>query len=75
MIRLELSLQDLEDIDEALDDQENGEKQKLKLLVIRMHHQGAEHGFIANCLRLSINTVTNYLKEYQAGGLPTARQS
>jgi transposase len=75
MIRLELSLQDLEDIDEALDDPENGEKQKRKLLVIRMHHQSAEHGFIARCLRLSINTVTNYLKEYQAGGLPTVLEN
>jgi transposase len=69
MIRLELTLAALEDISEALDDPENGEKQKLKLLVIRMHHQGAEHGFIAGCLRLSPNTITNYLKEYQTGGL------
>jgi transposase len=75
MIRLELSLQDLEDIDEALDDPENGEREKLKLLVIRMHHQGAEHGFIASCLRLSANTVTNYLKEYQGGGLPAVLEN
>lgn len=75
MIRLEISLRDLEDIDEALDDPENGEKQKLKLLVIRMHFQGAEHGFIGRCLRLSPNTITNYLKEYQEGGLPAVLEN
>ena len=47
MIRLELTDQDLIDIAEALDDPATSQKHKTKLLVIRMHHEGAKHGFIA----------------------------
>ena len=69
MIRLELTDQDISDIAEALDDPANSEKNKIKLLVIRMHHEGAKHGFIAKVLNLHSNTVTNHLKEYSKGGL------
>ena len=69
MIRLELTDADLSDIAEALDDPANSEKNKTKLLVIRMHHEGAKHGFIAKVLNLHSNTVTNYLKEYSKDGL------
>lgn len=34
-----------------------------------MHHEGAEHGFISRCLRISPGSLTSYLKEYQSGGL------
>ncbi len=37
MIRLELTDQDISDIAEALDDPATSEKNKTKLLVIRMH--------------------------------------
>jgi len=70
MIRLELTDQDLIDIAEALDDPATHEKNKTKLLVIRMHHEGAEHRFIAKVLNLHVNTITNHLKEYRKGGLP-----
>ncbi len=34
-----------------------------------MHHEGARHGFIARCLRISAGTLTSYLKEYRDGSL------
>ncbi len=69
MIRLELTDLELIDIAEALDDPTTTEKNKTKLLVLRMHHEGAKHGFIAKVLNLHANTITNYLKEYSKGGL------
>ena len=71
MIRLQLTDDDLENIAEALDDPEVSERGKKKLLVITMHQQGAQHSFIASCLRLSAPTLIAYLKEYRDGGLPT----
>ena len=69
MIHLELTDQDLTDIVEAADDPDTTERNKTKLLVIRMHHEGAKHGFIAKVLNLHANTITNHLKEYSEGGL------
>ena len=69
MIRLELTDQEFEDIAEALDDPAIADKNKTKLLVIRMHNEGAEHRFISKVLNLHPNTVTNHLKEYCSGGL------
>jgi transposase len=69
MIRLELTDQDIDDIAEALDDPATPEQNKTKLLVIRMHHEGAKHGFIAKVLNLHANTITNHLKVYFKGGL------
>ena len=69
MIRLELTDQDLTDVAEALDDPATTDKNKTKLLVIRMHHEGARYGFIAKVLNLHANTITNHLKEYSKGGL------
>jgi transposase len=69
MIRLELTDQEAEDLVEALDDPATSEKHKIKLLVIRMHAEGAQHGFIAKCLNLHANTITNHIKEYRAGRL------
>ena len=69
MIRLELTDQELTDVVEALEDPATSEKNKTKLLVIRMHHEGARNGFIAKVLNLHANTVTNHLKEYSGGGL------
>ena len=70
MVRLPLTDQELEDVAEALDSPEVSERAKKKLLVITMHVQGAQHGFIENCLRISSPTLASYLKEYQEGGLP-----
>ena len=69
MIHLELTDQQLADITEALDDPSTSDKNKIKLLVIRMHHEGAKHGFIAKVLNLHANTITNHLKEYSKAGL------
>ena len=70
MIRLQLTEQDLEDVAEALDSPELSERAKKKLLVITMHVQGAPHGFIESCLRISSPTLASYLKEYHEGALP-----
>ena len=69
MIQLKLTDQEAIDIAEALDDPSISDKNKTKLLVIRMHSEGAKHGFIAKVLNLHANTITNHLNEYQQGGL------
>jgi transposase len=69
MISLELCDQDVLDIEEALDSPESSDRSKRKLLAITMHHEGASHGFIARCLRISAGTLTSYLKKYRDGGL------
>lgn len=48
----------------------SSDKHRIKLLVIRMHSEGAKNGFIAKCLKLHANTITNHLKEWAQGGLP-----
>ena len=70
MTRIELSQADIQDIEEAMDDPSLADKHRGKLLVIRMHAEGGKHGFIAKCLKLHANTITNYLKEWVEGGLP-----
>ena len=70
MIRRQLTDQDLDDVAEALDSPEMGERAKKKLLVITMPVEGAQHGCIESCLRISAPTLASYLKEYQEGGLP-----
>lgn len=69
MIRLTLSERDLEDVAEALEDPAIEARGKIRLLVIRMHHENVAHGVIARCLKVSDDTVTNLLKLYQAEGL------
>ena len=69
MMQLELTDKEITDIAEALDDPTISEKNKTKLLVIRMHTERAKHSFIAKVLNLHANTVTNHLKEYVQGGL------
>ena len=69
MIQLTITDQEIEALYEALDDPSTSEKAKLKLLALRMHHEGAKSGFIANVLNIHQNSVTNYLKQYRYGGL------
>jgi transposase len=71
MIQLKLTDEEVIDIVEALDDPTINNKNKTKLLVIRMHGEGAKHGFIAKVLNLHANTITNHLREYKASGLPS----
>lgn len=70
MTRIELSQADIQDIEDAMDDPSLSDKHRTKLLVIRMHSEGGRHGFIAKCLKLHANTITNYLKEWIDGALP-----
>jgi transposase len=70
MIEIQLTDQEIQDLNEAIDDPSHSEKTKIKLLVIRMRHEGAKTGFISKCLNLHGNTVTNYLNEFQSGKLP-----
>jgi hypothetical protein len=74
MIELHLSARHIEGICEALDVPSISERHKQKLLALHMHHEGAAHGFIIKCLRLSPTTLVaylkEYLKEYLKGGLP-----
>lgn len=69
MISLDLTPQQIEDLAEALEDPGIEHRYKQKLLVIRMHHEKASHGFIGRCLNLSQPTLRTYLLEYQEGGL------
>ena len=75
MVSLELCDQDVSDIEEALDSPESSDRSKKKLLAITMHHEGAPHGFISRCLRISAGTLTSYLKDYRDGGLPPVLES
>mgnify|MGYP000414371386 CR=1 FL=1 len=70
MTRIELSQDDIKDNEEAMEDPSLSDKHRTKLLVIRMHSEAAKHGFIAKCLKLHANTITNYLKDWIEGGLP-----
>jgi hypothetical protein len=70
MTRIELSQASIRDLEDAMDDPSLSDKHRTKLLVIRMHSEGARHGFIAKCLKLHANTITNHLKEWLEGGLP-----
>ena len=69
MIQLALSKEEKIDIAEALDDPALVEHHRTKLLVLRMHSEGAKTGFISKVLCLHRNTVTNHLREYRDGGL------
>jgi transposase len=75
MIEIHLTDQEIQDLNEAIDDPSHSEKTKIKLLVIRMRHEGAKTGFISKCLNLHSNTVTNYLNEFQAGKLPATLEN
>ena len=75
MIKLELADTEISDIIDALGDSDINDKNKTKLLVIRMHSEGAKSGFIARVLNLHSNTITNYLKEYKNGGLAASLEN
>lgn len=69
MIKLRLTDQDISGIHEALDDPMIDQRNKNRLLVITMHHEGANNSFICACMKLSANTVTNYIKLFRDGGI------
>jgi len=65
MVKINVSSSEMENIEEALDSPEVMENFKVKLLVLRMHVEGVEHGIIARAVGKHPNTVTSYLKEYE----------
>jgi len=69
MIKLSLTGAEIEDLAEALDSPNVMEKFKVKLLVLRMHLEGVNHGIISRAVGKHPNTITSYLKEYAEGGL------
>ena len=69
MITLVIGIEDSEAIAEALDDPSIDERIKRKLMVVRMHELDVPHSKIAGIHNVSGNTVTNYLKLYESGGL------
>ena len=69
MTKLALTESELEDIAEALDSPDVMEKFKVKLLVLRMHHEKVDHGVIARAVGRHPDTITSCLKEFAGGGL------
>ena len=69
MIKLMLTECELAEIAEALDDPELNERFGRRLMAVRMHGLGAPSSMIAGVLRISDDTVTNYLKLYRDEGL------
>ena len=62
MIKLLLTESELAEIAEALDDPEFKERFGRRLMAVRMHGLGVANFKIAGILRVSDDTVTNYLK-------------
>lgn len=60
---------DLEDIDDALLDEELQNKFRRKLLALKMRNAGAPLEMIGASLKLTVRSVSNYLAEYNRGGL------
>ena len=66
---LELDTRDIDDIDEALSDEELPNKFRRKLLTLKMRHSGAPLGMISKTLKITVRTVSNYISEFRDGGL------
>lgn len=64
-----LSVQELDDINEAFDSPEVPERYKKKLLVIKMVDTGATQDFVKSVLGVSKSSFTRYLREFRDGGL------
>lgn len=72
MIRVELTNDEIAALDEAIDDPELKERHGKRLLALKMHALGVPNSKIAHCLRVSDDTITNYIKLYRdksIGGL------
>jgi transposase len=66
---LELEQQDIDDVDEALSDEELPNRFRRKLLALKMRHSGVPLRMIATTLKVTIRSVSNYIAEYRDGGL------
>jgi transposase len=65
----EIDHKDLEDIDEALLDEELPNKFRRKLLTLKMRNAGAPLEMISASLKITVRSVSNYIAEYRDGGL------
>lgn len=69
MIRVELTNDEIEALDEAIDDPDLKERYGKRLMALKMHALGVPNSKIAHCLRVSDDTITNYIKLYRDKGL------
>ena len=69
MIRVTLNTDEICALDEAIDDPELKDRYGMRLLALKMHALGVPNSKIARCLRVSDDTVTNYIKLYRDCGL------
>jgi len=69
MIKRLLTESELAEIAEARDDPEFKERFGRRLMAVRRHGLGVANSKIAGILRVSDDTVTNYLKLYRDEGL------
>ena len=68
-LRLTLTDEERQAIEEAIDDPAIELKIHYRLMAVRMHDLNISHGKTAAALNMSANSVTNHLKQYQAEGL------
>ena len=64
-----LSVQELDDLNEAFDSPDVPERYRKKILVIKMVDTGATQDFVKNVLGVSKSSFTRYLREFRDGGL------
>ena len=69
MIKLTFTEAELDAIAEALDDPNLSDRYGRRLMAIRMHALNVPNSKIAGVLRISADTVTNYIKLYRDEGL------
>lgn len=69
MITISLTESELDAVAEAFDDPDLSERFGRRLMAIRMHSLDVPNSKIAGILRISDDTVTNYLKLYRDEGL------
>jgi transposase len=69
MVRLQLSEQEIVDINEALDDPNVSDLARRKLLVVRMNDEEFPHFKIARLFNISEDSVSRYVREYEQSGL------
>lgn len=69
-----MNQQDIDDIDEALLDDELPNKFRRKFLALKMRHAGVPLGMISKTLKITVRSVSNYIAEYREGGLDASME-
>lgn len=68
-MNLDIAKRDIDDIDEALLDEDLTNKFRRKLLALKMRNAGVPLEMIAASLKVTTRSVSNYIAEYREGGL------